>query len=72
MGDFEAAVMAFERVLIIDPEAVEVKVELANSYYRLGANEVARQYFEEALAGDLPEDVRQGVISFLEELKRAH
>lgn len=68
MGDFEAAIMAFERVLILDPDAAEVKVELGKSFYRLGSTETAIQYLEEALAADLPDEVRAGVQDFLQQL----
>lgn len=68
LGDFEAAIMAFERVLILDPDAAEVKVELGKSFYRLGSTETAIQYLEEALAADLPDEVRAGVQDFLQQL----
>jgi tetratricopeptide (TPR) repeat protein len=68
MGDFEAAVMAFERVLIIDPEAHEVTVELAKAYLQLGAHDTAIHYAEEALTADLPDNLRQEFEAFLKEI----
>lgn len=50
MGDYEAAVMAFERVLIIDPDAVEMKLEIAKSYIALGSYKIATDYLDEVLA----------------------
>ncbi len=66
--DFETAVMAFERVVIIDPNFVQAKIEMAKSFYHLGATETAKQYFAEALEVDLPEKVRRSITSFLAEL----
>ena len=68
INDFEAAIMSFERVLIIDPAAHEVKVELAKAYLRLGAQETAIHYAEEALAADLPDNLRQEVEVFFDEI----
>ncbi|MDH5525459.1 MAG: tetratricopeptide repeat protein [Desulfobulbaceae bacterium] len=68
LGDYEAAVMSFERVLIIAPAADEVKIELAKAYLGLGAEETAIHYAEEALAAELPDNLRQEVEAFLKEL----
>jgi len=63
--DFETAVMAFERVLIVDPKAVQAKLELAKSFYRLGAKPTAIHYFRELLDSDLPEEVRSSIKTIL-------
>jgi len=57
MCDYEAAVMAFERVLIIDPSAIEIKLEIAKSYAALKSYEIATQYIDEVLEADTPEDI---------------
>jgi hypothetical protein len=48
VGDIEGAISALERLLLIDSDQPEVKLELGVLYYRLGANEPARAYLEAA------------------------
>ena len=48
MGDIEGAISALERLLLIDADQPEVKLELGVLYYRLGAKEPARAYLEAA------------------------
>jgi tetratricopeptide (TPR) repeat protein len=48
MGDIEGAISALERLLLIDSDQPEVKLELGVLYYRLGATEPARAYLEAA------------------------
>ncbi|OGQ96999.1 MAG: hypothetical protein A2521_11745 [Deltaproteobacteria bacterium RIFOXYD12_FULL_57_12] len=64
-GDYEAAVMTFDRILIMNPDASRVKLELARSYLKLGATDTARQYFQEVLATDPPAAVRANVEKYL-------
>ncbi len=64
--DYETAVMAFERVLIIDPNAVQAKIEMAKSFYNLGSFETAKQYFQEALESDIPAETRANLVSFMQ------
>ena len=45
VGDYEAAIGVYERILFYDPRLVRVKLELARLYYRLGSYETARTYF---------------------------
>ncbi|MFO7761787.1 MAG: tetratricopeptide repeat protein [Thermodesulfobacteriota bacterium] len=66
LGDYETAVMAFDRVLIIDPGAFRVKLEMARSYLRLGSLETARQLFEEVRATDPPLNVEKRIAGYLE------
>jgi tetratricopeptide (TPR) repeat protein len=49
-GDYEAAISALERLLYYNSDLPQVKYELGALYYRLGAFEMARRYFREALA----------------------
>ena len=67
--DFETAAMAFERVLIVDPKSVQAKLEMAKSFYRLGAKPTATRYFRELLDGDLPEDIRASINVILSSTK---
>jgi hypothetical protein len=48
VGDIEGAISALERLLLIDADQPEVKLELGVLYYRLGATEPARAYLEAA------------------------
>jgi tetratricopeptide (TPR) repeat protein len=48
LGDIEGAISALERLLLIDSDQPEVKLELGVLYYRLGATEPARAYLEAA------------------------
>ncbi len=70
-GDYETAVMAFERVLIMRPEALRVKLELARAYYRLGSYATARQYFMEVLETEPPAAVRRNITAMLTAIDRA-
>jgi Flp pilus assembly protein TadD len=47
-GDIEGAVSALERLLLIDDDQPEVKLELGVLYFRLGSKEAARMYLEAA------------------------
>ncbi len=80
-GDFEAPVMAFERVLIAVPESDDpgdqlmrnrAKLELARSYFMLGVHDMAKLYFEQVLASNPPEEVRRSIGSFVQRIERAN
>lgn len=49
-GDLEAAISTLERMLIFAPENTRLKIELGVLYFRLDSYEMARTYFEAALA----------------------
>lgn len=67
--DYESAIMAFERILIVRPEADRVKLEMARCLYNLGSVETARQYFEEVLAKDPPKNVRDNIQRYLRSIR---
>jgi tetratricopeptide (TPR) repeat protein len=50
VGDIEGAISALERLLLIDGEQADVKLELGVLYYRLGSTEAARSYLEASIA----------------------
>ena len=55
VGDLEAAVSTLERMLIFAPGLPRLQLELGVLYYRMGAYETARGYFESAMsAPDVP------------------
>lgn len=65
-GDLEGAVSTLERMLIYAPGLPRLQLELGVLYYRLGAYETARQYFDGAQsAGDVPPEVRAKVEEYL-------
>ena len=50
VGDVEGAISALERLLLLDGDQPDVKLELGVLYYRLGSTEAARMYLESARA----------------------
>ena len=59
-GDYEAAVSAYEGMLIIDSNLPRVRLELGILYYRLKSYETSRTYLETALESPtLPQDIRK-------------
>ncbi len=69
LGDYETALMAYERVLIMDPEATRVKLEIARCHLRLGFKEMARQYFREVQATNPPKAVWDNIDKYLKSIK---
>ena len=68
-GDYEAAIMAFDRVLIVHPEAMRVKLELARCYYRLASYATARHYLQEVLDAGPPEAVKSNILVMLDRIQ---
>lgn len=48
VGDVEGAISALERLLLLDGDQPDVKLELGVLYYRLGSTEAARMYLTAA------------------------
>ncbi|MEQ9124416.1 MAG: tetratricopeptide repeat protein [Alphaproteobacteria bacterium] len=75
LGDYEAAITAYERLLLFNPELPRVKAELGVLYYRLGSFDTSRAYLQEALASDPPAAARERIEGFLARIdasKRRH
>ncbi len=69
VNDLEAAVSTLERMLIFSPGLARVQLELGVLYYRLGAYASARAYLDAAASGpDVPQDVRDGVKLYLQQI----
>ncbi|MEP2704485.1 MAG: hypothetical protein ABJQ71_15985 [Roseibium sp.] len=66
LGDYEAAISTFERMLVFAPSLPRVQLELGVMYYRLGSLETARYYFQASLeAPNVPPEVKQKVQTYL-------
>jgi len=70
-GDLEAAISTLERMLIFAPGLPRLQLELGVLYYRLGAHETARSYFQNAVAGPgVPEAVKARVEPYLAAIEK--
>jgi tetratricopeptide (TPR) repeat protein len=68
LGDLEGAISVLERLLLIDGDQPEVKLELGVLYFRLGSTEVARSYLEAARDSEsADDDIRKRATTFLQE-----
>lgn len=65
-GNYEMALMAFERVLMTDPEAIRIKLEMGRTFAMLGNRSHATRYFNEVLATHPPEMVKQNIKAVLQ------
>jgi tetratricopeptide (TPR) repeat protein len=70
-GDYEGAISALERMLLINPDLPRVRLELGVLYYRLKSYETSRIYLEGALASSaIPADVRTRAEEYLAEIRK--
>lgn len=68
-GDYEGAISTLERMLIYAPNTPRLQLELGVLYYRIGAYEVARSYFAQALANPkVPPEIVQQIQLYLSQL----
>lgn len=58
-GDFEGSVSALERMLLVDPKLVKIRLELGKLYIRLGSYAVARIFLEEVIISEGASDKDQ-------------
>ncbi len=65
----DQAIAAFRTMLVDDPTLTRVRLELARAFFLKGEDSLARQHFEEVLAGDVPAAVRANVNLFLAEIR---
>ena len=67
-GDLEGAISALERLLLLDADQAEVKLELGVLYFRLGSTEAARTYLEGACTTpSTTADVKQRAKTFMDQ-----
>lgn len=66
LGDYDAAIATYERMLIFNPDLPRIHLELGVLYFRQGAYSVARYHLELALAsGDIPPTARTTAEEYL-------
>ena len=64
------AIDAFHRILVVQPELVRVRLELARAFYVKGDDRLSRKEFERVLAGELPPPVVANVRTFLASIRQ--
>lgn len=70
VGDLEGAISALDRLLLIDGDQPEVKLELGVLYFRLGSFEAARGYLEEVRSSPRASAaLKERAAAFLKEVK---
>jgi hypothetical protein len=70
-GDYEGAVSALERMLLVNPDLPRVRLELGVLYYRLGSFEVSRTYLETVVATQgIPPEVKNRADQYLAEVEK--
>ena len=72
MEDYEAAAAAFDRVLMMRPDAARARLELARAYAHLGLYDVAEELFREVdRQPATPDGVRRSIGAYLEQIAAA-
>ena len=69
-GQPQHALMAFERVLLLQPANHRARLELARTYFLLNDHAAARREFEAVQSAGPPPNVRRRVETFLAEIQR--
>ncbi len=70
-GDYEAAISAYERLLLFNPALAQLKYELGTLYFELESYIAARNYFEAVLAApNLPDDLRNAAQAYIKEIDK--
>ena len=69
-GDYRAAQAKFRRILVREPKATRVRLELARTYYLEGDDANAKFHFRLALSGDLPPTVVRNIETYLQAIRR--
>ena len=65
----DGAIAAFREMLIDQPGLVRVRLELARAFFLKGEDSLARQHFEQVLAGNPPAPVATNVRRFLLQIR---
>ena len=64
-GDLESAIVRFREILVREPDAIRVRLELGRTYFELGDHANARRQFQFARAGHIPESVARNIDRYL-------
>ncbi|MBT6338931.1 MAG: DUF560 domain-containing protein [Desulfobacula sp.] len=73
--NYEMAIMAFERILIISPHEHRIRLEIARAFQKLGAYNIARKYCNEVLMTNPPDTVRNNIqkfLTYMEKTEKTH
>ncbi len=71
-GDLQGGITSFERILKINPNLDNIKLELGVLYLRVGANELANRYLGEAVRSpEIPIPVKNRAKSILKQAQKA-
>ena len=71
VGDIEGAISALERLLLIDGDQADVRLELGVLYYRLGSVDAARMYLESAKTSkEASAEVKERADTFLKAIPK--
>jgi hypothetical protein len=69
LGEYDAAISTLERMLIYNADLPRVRLELGALYMRIGADEMARVYLQDALtAPEVPDPVRERIETLLAQI----
>jgi outer membrane protein len=69
-GDVAGAVEEFRRILVLDPKAVRVRLDLALALYRVRDYPAALYHFELALSTDLPPQAKANALRFVRDIRQ--
>lgn len=70
LGKYDEALIAYEKVLYLDPNNPRVKLEMAQTYFKMSSYDKAEALFEEVLKYDsIPEVVKKNIKLSLASLK---
>ena len=69
-GEWQAAIARFRAMLARDPTLLRVRLDLAFAYFQAEEDDAAAYHFNQALAEELPEIVRERALAFLEQIRR--
>jgi len=68
-GDLEGAIAALERMLIVDPDLPQVRMQLGTLYFQLGSYAMALAYLNAVLAHtEVPTDIKQGAQALITQI----
>jgi Tetratricopeptide repeat len=71
LGDYEGAVSALDRMLLFNPKLARVQLELGALYFKMGAYDLALDYFQRAATYNPPPEVKARIAEYLGLIKKA-